>query len=166
MSSTIFSTQLIQLTRLGHFVRKKLSQMCQLDDRSASHAQKKAPDPKIQGLRRAYGAARGLVILFLVVRRLLAHDGREQVVERAQILVDDIAVGSALSPADQLLVEVVARSGRGAEHDVGVGVGREDHVEQLRQILGIGLVVIRLEDVEQAVLLEAVRCDTPRSSKR
>ena len=108
-------------------------------------------------MNRAHVCKSGLEeVVVLVVCLLLAHHGGEQVVERAQVLVDDIAVSGNLRAADKLLVEVVMRRGGGAEHDVGVRIRREHHVEQLRQILGIGLVVVGLEDVEQAALLEAM----------
>ena len=89
----------------------------------------------------------------------MTNDLREQGVERLEALVDDVTLGLVLRRgADELVVGVVVRGRRrGAKHHVGVGVGREDHVQQLRQVLLVGDgVVVGLEDVEQATGLEAL----------
>ena len=77
--------------------------------------------------------------------------------EGTQVLVDDGGVPVTLGgAADELVVEVVLRGGGGAEHDVGVGVGREHHVEELGQVLAVGLVIVGFKDVEEVAGLETV----------
>ena len=83
----------------------------------------------------------------------------KQVIQRVEPLVDDaglLLVAVLGRAADELVVKVVRRRGSGAQHDVGVGIGREDHVEELREVLVIGLVVVGLEDVEQATGLKTL----------
>ena len=84
----------------------------------------------------------------LLVAALLLHNLGKQVIKRTKVLVDDVVrvrrrvIGRA---ANKLVIKVMLGRSRGAQHDVRIGIGREDHVQQLRQVLGVGLVVLGLE---------------------